>query len=499
MKLFIGMLGTETNTFSPMPTGLNVWKSTVLHRRSDSEDDAPAFVQGLKAVMAETANKRGWDVELGLLAFATPAGLTPRVVYEGFREELLADIKSCMPVDAVMLILHGAMVAEGYDDCEGDLLEKVRKMVGPKVPVGAELDLHCHMTVKMVENATALVGFKEYPHVDSMPRMQELFTILADAAEGKVDPKIAIYRCRMIGMIHTTREPMRSFVDNLSAMEGKDGVLNAWVGHGFPYADVADVGTTMVVVTDGDKAKGAELADDLGKKLFSLRHEVCARPQTMIECLDQAMRAEKGPITIADTGDNAGGGAPSDSTFFIAEMIKQGIENAAIAPIWDPVAVFICQDAGIDMRLKLRIGGKTGPTSGLPVDIEATVLGLADEVTDYMGDITMSYGAAAAVKIHLGEESSLSPEQGIDVILTENRGQCYSPKIFTQLNVDPLQKKILVVKSTQHFYAGFAPISKQVLYAGDLGALPGDMLKIPYKRVDTSGLWPFVEDPFSDN
>ncbi len=498
MKLFIGMLGTETNTYSPMPTGLNVWKSTLLHRRSEPDEDAPELFLGIKAVMGETFKKRGWDVEFGLFAFAQPAGLTPRSVYEGLRDELLADIKGSMPVDAVMLILHGAMVADGYDDCEGDLLQHVRELVGPDIPVGAELDLHCHLTSQMVENATVLVGYKEYPHVDILLRAQELFYILADTVEGKVDPQISFFRCRMLGMIHTTKEPMRSFVDDLSAMEGKNNVLNAWVGHGFPYGDVPDVGTTMVVVTDGNQQQGEELAENLGRRLFSMRDEVCAVPQTLVECLDLAAKAEVGPITIADTADNAGGGAPSDSTFFLAEMMKRGIENAAVAPLWDPVAVSICQDAGLHARVKLRIGGKLGAMSGSPVDVEATVLGLADEVIDHMGEVKMSYGAVAAIKVHLGGDESNAPETGIDVVLTHNRAQGYSPRVFTEVGVDPLKKKILVVKSTQHFHAGFAPISKQILYAGDLGALPGDMLQIPFQRADTTRLWPFVDDPFAE-
>ncbi|MBU2647647.1 M81 family metallopeptidase [bacterium] len=497
MKLFCGMLGTETNTYSPMPTGWNVWKDMLLHHRGDSDDGVPALFQGIRTIMSDTFSQRGWESEFGLFAFAQPAGLTPRAVYEDLRDEMLDNIKSCLPVDGVLLILHGAMVADGYQDCEGDLLAHVRDLVGPDVPVGAELDLHCHMTQKMVDNATVLVGYKEYPHVDVLARMKELFTILADAAEGKVAPCISVFRCRMIGMMRTTEEPMRSFVDELSAMEGKNGVLNAWIGHGFPYGDVPDLGTTLVVVTDDDPQGGADLAETLGRRLFAMRKEVCAVPQSLVECLDLAVQAEAGPVTIADTADNAGGGAPSDSTFFLAEMMARGIENAAIAPLWDPIAVAICQDAGLHARVTLRIGGKMGPMSGAPVDVEATVIGLADQVIDQMGDVNMSYGATAAVKIHLHKNSSDLPASGIDVILTQKRAQGYSPRIFSEVGVEPLTKKILVVKSTQHFHAGFAPISKQILYAGDLGALPGDMLKIPYQHADTTCLWPFTDDPFA--
>ncbi len=327
--------------------------------------------------------------------------------------------------------------------------------------------------------------------------MLDLFAIVADAAEGKVKPVTSTFDCRMIGLFPTTSEPLRSFVDEFTALEEQDGILNVWLGHGFPYGDVPDLGATMVVVTDDDAARGDRIAEEMGRRFFSLRDAVRTPTQTMDACLTQAAAALEGPITIADTPDNAGGGAPSDSTFFLAEMRKRGIENAAIGPLWDPVAVEICQDAGVGARLQLRIGGKLGPTSGDPIDVEVTVLGLCDELETSMGGVLMSLGAAAGIKVHLGGETSAAPERGVDVVINARRGQGYSPSIFSGVGIDPERKHILVVKSTQHFHAGFAPFSKQVLYAGDLGALPGDMTAIPLRRADTGHLWPLVEDPFA--
>jgi microcystin degradation protein MlrC len=495
-RMFLGMLATETNTFSPVPTGPNVWKEMMLVHRSDPREQDPPAVRGARALLGKLAGERGWEVAEGLFAFAQPAGPTPRAFYEELRDELLSDLEAAMPVDGVLLMLHGAMVAEGCDDCEGDILARVRELVGPEIPVGGELDLHCHVTDRMVEQATALVGYKEYPHVDVMDRMLDLFTILADAAEGKVKPVISTFDCRMIGLFPTTSEPLRSFVDEFSALEEQQGILNVWLGHGFPYGDVPDLGATMVVVTDGDAARGARIAEEMGRKFFSLREAVRAPVQTMDACLTQAAAAAEGPITIADTADNAGGGAPSDSTFFLAEMMKRGIEDAAIGPLWDPVAVEICQDAGVGARLQLRIGGKLGPTSGDPIDVEATVVGLCDELENSIGGVPVSLGAAAGIKVHLGGEAGDAPERGIDVVLNARRGQGYSPSIFSGVGIDPERKHILVVKSTQHFHAGFAPFSKQVLYAGDLGALPGDMTVVPYRRAGVGRLWPLVKDPF---
>jgi microcystin degradation protein MlrC len=252
-----------------------------------------------------------------------------------------------------------------------------------------------------------------------------------------------------------------------------------------------------VVVTDNDPVLAGEIAEKMGHKFFEMRNEVFSSPDTINNCLDRALAAKKGPVTIADTSDNAGGGAPSDSTFFLMEMISRKLNNAAVAAIWDPVAVSICEDAGIGACLPLRIGGKLGPTSGNPVDITATVIGLADEVVQELGGMNMSMGRCAAIKVQLEEKQTDAPDNGIDVILSQLRCQPVAPNIFTELGIDPIEKKILVVKSNQHFYAGFLPISEEIIYAGDKGTLQSDMTTIPYKNVDTERFWPFVKNPFS--
>ena len=147
-----------------------------------------------------------------LAAFAQPAGITVRHVYENFRDKILKDILNSMPLGVVLINMHGAMVADGYDDCEGDLLERIREIVGTDVIIGAELDLHCHITKTMMQNADAIITYKEYPHTDPMERAQELFDLCSDAARGIVRPKMATYDLNMINSYRTTTEPMKSFV-----------------------------------------------------------------------------------------------------------------------------------------------------------------------------------------------------------------------------------------------------------------------------------------------
>jgi len=495
-KMFFGTLGTETNTFSPIPTGWNAWENFLLVR---SRDEDPGRMDPV-AYFRPVAEKRRWKITRGLLAYATPSGMTPKPVYESLRNELVSDLKAAMPVAGVMLLLHGAMVAGDYDDCEGDLLEHIRKLVGPDIPVGAVLDLHANVSDQMLAQASVLVGYKEYPHTDIYQRLENLFHIVADAAEGKTRPVMHSFDLPIIGgSYHTNREPMRGLVREMEDLEKQDAVLNVWLAHGFEYGDVPFLGVRMVAITDNDPALAKEIAEKMGRRFYAMRNEALSRPDTMKNCLIRAIAALKGPITIADTADNAGGGAPSDSTFFLEEMMARKIENAGIASIWDPVTVSICEDAGLGACLPLRIGGKLGPASGNPMDVTATVIGLADNVRQELGGSQMSMGRCAAVKVHLSENRTrdTSPECGIDVILSQFRTQPVAPTIFTELGIDPTRKKILVVKSNQHFYAAFEPISADILYAGGMGALQSDMRSIPYKRVDTQRFWPFVEDPLT--
>jgi len=493
-RLFFAMLGTETNTFSPMPTGWHVWRETVLRRR---REDGPTVSRRhtVYGPLFAALDASGWELVPALQAFATPAGITPRAVYESLRDELLDDLAEAGSVDAVMLFLHGAMVAEGYDDCEGDLLARVRAHVGSRVPVGAELDLHCHVSDAMMAHADVLVGYKHYPHTDAYDRLLDLFRILDDTANGRVRPCMARARCRMLGMFHTTREPMASYVARLYALERQPRVLNAWLAHGFPYGDVPDVGACTIVVTDGDAARARSLAQQLRDEFFSLRRDILPPLMTMEEAIDTALAEGDGPVTIADTADNTGGGAPGDSTYFLEALLHRGVGAAALGPLYDPVSVQICHDAGVGASLRLRVGGKLGPDSGRPVDVECRVLGVAERVIQTLNGGPANLGRAAAIRI--GPDSDAS--HAIDVVLVARRVQAGSPELFSELGIEPIQKQLLIVKSTQHFHAGFAPISSRVLYAGGPGALQGRMQDIPYQRVDPTSYWPFTEQPALDD
>ena len=487
MKVFAGGIETETNTFSPMPTGMTDFE---VIRAADLDEtmDLGGF-GGPFNIFRRRCQERGWDYIFSLYAFAQPAGTTVRSAYESLRDELLAALEAAMPVDIVLLPLHGAMVAEGYDDCETDIVTRVRRIVGPDAKIGVELDLHCDLTQTLIDMTDAVVIFKEYPHVDINDRAEELFSIIADAAAGKTQPAMAIFDCKMIGLYLTPFEPMRSFVDAMMAREKEAAVLSLSLAHCFPWGDVPTCGTQMLAITDNDPDLAAQLAQEFGKKLFAMRHDLDPNSLPLGQALDKALARESGLVVIADQSDNAGGGAPSDSTFALRALLERGVTDVALGMIWDPVAVQVAMSAGQGATLDLRLGGKMGPMSGDPLDLRVTV---ASVISDMKQQWTQTEGPVA---IDCGDSVALHC-QGIDIIVNSSRGQVFSPTVFSNFGIDPQSKRLLVVKSTQHFYAGFSPIADEIIYMAGPGAIPPLFTEIPYQRADLNK-YPWVDDPFA--
>lgn len=482
MRVFTACLGTETNTFAPMPTGRALFEETCFIRGGTAGKPAKLFALPMIAAR-EDAAKRGWAVIEGLCAFATPAGNTVRRVYEELRDDILAELKAAMPVDIVMMSLHGAMVADGYDDCEGDLLQRIRALVGPKVAVGAELDLHCHITPEMVAASDVLVTFKEYPHTDVKERAHELFAMLADLAEGKTRPHIALFDCRMLGVYHPTREPIKSFLAEIRSLEGKNGVLSVSFGHGFPWGDVPEVGSRILVVTDNRPVEGAALAARLGRKLYDMRESTQPPYLSIDAALGRAIQSNLAPIVLADCSDNSGGGAASDATYMLRAIIERGGPPTAIGWFWDPGVVDLALEVGEGARLKVRLGGKVSALSGQPLDLDVTVMAIRREMTQPFGGSVAPMGDTVALRT--GE---------IDILVNRKRCQPFSPQPFLDLGIDLAAKKLIVVKSMQHFHGGYAPIARDIFYVASPGSVSPDFKSLPYKRIKRP-IWPLDPAP----
>ena len=331
MRIFTASLATETNSFSPIPTSRQSYEQT-LYFPPGKHPDRGTLCTGPLWVARRRARQEGFELVEGSCFWAEPSGPTMQASYESMRDEILDQLRAAMPVDGVLLGLHGAMVAYGYDDCEGDLIARVREIVGPKAIIGAEFDPHCHLTEKRVRGADVCILFKEYPHTDFAERAEELVTLVVKAIRGDIKPVTSLYDCGMIDVIPTSREPGRAFVDKMKKLEGRDGVLSVSLGHGFTQGDVPEQGSRVLVITDNAKARGDALARELGAEIRDKRGHWYPPYLSYDEAITAAYAEPKGPVVVADPTDNAGGGAASDNTNIIRRLLERGADRCGGRP-----------------------------------------------------------------------------------------------------------------------------------------------------------------------
>jgi microcystin degradation protein MlrC len=281
---------------------------------------------------------------------------------------------------------------------------------------------------------------------------------------------------------------MRGFVDELQSLEGRGGILSVSLAHSFPWGDVEPCTAQVLVVADGDSDKAERLAERLGRKFVAMRRQLDLNALSLDKALDKALANERGPVVVADQADNAGGGAPGDSTFVLKALLERGVQDAAIALFWDPVAVQLAISAGLGARLDLRLGGKIGPASGNPLDLAVTVTGIARALIQ-----EWPQQSGEAIRISCGDTVALHC-QGSDIIVSSKRTQVFGLEVFTEFGIDPRQRRLLVVKSMQHFYAAYAPIASEVIYMAAPGAVAPLFKEIPYQRVALNK-YPWVDDP----
>src|SRR3954452_19941652 len=477
MRLFYAALALEANTFLPIPTSYQAFVEKLYYPAGKHPEKSGHQTGAIGAARA-AAKRDGFELIEGSCYAAPPGGAASRAAYERMRDEILDQLKAALPVDGAVFNLHGAMVAHGYDDCEGDFLERVRTLVGPKTVIGVELDPHCHLTIKRCTAADVIVLFKEYPHTDFAERGEEMVDLTLRTIRNEIKPVKSVFDCRTIQSFPTSIQPMRGLVDKIMALEGKNRVLSISIAHCFYYGDAPECGARIIVLMDDAKPHGDRLAEAIGRELIALREQATPPEYSVDGAIDFALSHPGGPIVIADTTDNAGGGAPSDNTTFIHRLIARGVRGAAVAPIWDPIAVRMAFDAGEGAKLPFRFGGKTAKSSGPPVDAEVEVIRCVRNAHQSFSGAVVGLGDAASIRMG-----------GVSAVLISTRSQGMGTDLFSNLGIDPKQQKILVEKSNQHFFSSFSLIAAQVLYAEGDGPLPRHYAGLPWRKVQRP-IWP---------
>ena len=485
MRVFCASVATECNTFSPLRADFTDFAQS-FYAAPGEHPETPTLCSAVFPALRRRAAAGEIELIEGTATWAEPGGIVNAPTWDRLRDEVLDQLRAALPVQAVVLGLHGAMIASNCVDCEGVLIEQVRQIVGPDVTIGVSFDPHSHLSDRRIDNADIITVFKEFPHTDFVEAAEACVELTLRAARGEITPVLSVFDVRMMDVLPTSRDPMRGFVDRMIALETQGVALSISAIHGFMAGDSPDLGAKMIVITDNDRAAADQLSRRLGMELFSFRG--AARPEFLPadEALQRAAAAPKGPVVIADVWDNPGGGVAGDSTLILRQAMALGLRDIAFGTIWDPMAVRLCHAAGEGGRLSLRFGGKTSHSAGDPVDGEVLVKRVQKDAVQSFGSSVVPLGDGAVIEM-----------DGIEIVLNSNRAEAFSPDLFTGLGIDAAARKILVVKSTNHFHGAFAPLAADILYAAVDGPYPNDPRTNAYTRVNRK-LWPIVDAPHEE-
>jgi microcystin degradation protein MlrC len=461
MRIATGGVLHETSTFLPSQTtvadfeqGFGIYRGTQIFDRFRGANMCPGgFIEG--------AEKHGFELVPLIWGFAYPSGVIRRADYEQLKTEFFTRLQEHEaahgPVDGLLLDLHGAMVVEGIDDGDGDMLAAARAAMGDR-PVIVTFDLHGNHTVRRTQSATAIVGYDTYPHVDMAERGREAADLMVRCVRGEVKPVMAIRQFPMFWSAQcqaTSHPPMDEVLRRVHELETRPGILSVTISTGFPWADVPDMGASLIAVADGNRALAEAAVNEVGDWIWSSRARWYQAPPSVREGLATGEKLGKYPIMIADFDDNTGGGAPGDSTEVLRTFLDMKLENALVLYMVDLEAVALAHQAGQGKRLRLKLGGKSHPAQGEPVDVEAEVVALTDGKFKYDGPmyagLTGNMGPSAWLRIG-----------GTSVVVVSKREQPLDPAFARSLGIDCAGMKYISVKSAVHFRSGFEKIAGSI-------------------------------------
>jgi microcystin degradation protein MlrC len=462
MRVVTGAISHETSTFTTVPTTRENYLqragflrgASVLETFKGTNTPTGGFIDGAEA--------HGFELIPTIHTTPHPSGPTPREIFDEVLGELLDGIAAAGEVDGVLLELHGAMVAEGIDDCEGYILAAVRRLVGPATPVLAQLDIHANVSPRMVEMADVLIGRETYPEIDMAARGRECADVLARIHREGLRPTLALHQIPMVwGMNQVTAHaPMREAIEELHRIETQPGVVCGSISTCFPLADIPDMGASVYIATDNDQAQAERYARELGQWLYARRSDWHFRMPSTREVLDRLPDQGPFPIVLADRNDNPGGGSPGDGTGMLRTFLERGLAQACILYIVDPEAVAACRAAGVGATVELDVGAKTTPLQGRPVRLEAEVMALSDGRFSYDGPMYAGLSGNMGPSAHIRQD-------GVHVLLVTEREQPFDTAFARTLGLKPEAMHYVGVKSAAHFRAAFEPFAGSIFVVAE--------------------------------
>ena len=481
-RIAIGGFQHETNTFAPSLATLADFETGDEWPELTTGPGLPDRVLGMNLPIAgfiDEARRSGHRLVPTTWASASPSSCVTEHAYEHISGLILDGLRAARPVDAVYLCLHGAMVAEHLEDGEGELLRRVRSLVGHDVPVVASLDLHSNTTPEMVKHASALVGFRTYPHVD----MADTGRRTARHLDGLLHGSGAVHKAfrRIPFMIPlnwqcTTIEPMRSIMAMRDGLEGAASSLT--VAAGFPAADIRHCGPSLLGY--GHSRDAVERAvDEIAREIERREGEfegVLHSPDDGVRKAIEIARTASRPVVIADTQDNPGAGGDSDTTGMLRALVDHDAPRAALGMMVDHEAALAAHQAGVGASIDIALGGKSGIPGDAPFEAQFRVEQVGDGRFPGTGPM---YGGA---RMDLGPMASLRIRD-IRVLVGSRKAQLADQAMYRHCGIEPATRKIIVNKSSVHFRADFEPIASEVLICAAPGPMVADPGALPWTRL----------------
>jgi len=434
---------------------------------------------GLAGFIA-AAEARGWQLAPTTACAATPSAHVTEDAFERIAGMILEGLASAGRIDGVYLDLHGAMVTEHIDDGEGELLARVRKLIGRDMPLVASLDLHANITPAMVEHADALIAYRTYPHVDMAATgsaCAEHLALLLDGGRRFAKAFRQLPFLIPISWQCTTDQPMKSVYQKLVAVQG-EAVPTLSFAPGFPAADFIDCAPSVLAYgrtqADADAAAAMMVANVLGCESDLAGH--IYSPDDGVRLAMELAKTARRPVVIADTQDNPGAGGDSDTTGMLRALVRNGANRAAIGLICDPQAARAAHAAGAGAEVTLALGGKSGIAGDAPFQATFVVEKLSDgkfvAPGPFYGGRQMDMGPSAALRI-----------DGVRVAIASRKAQLADQAMYRYVGIEPMEQAILVNKSSVHFRADFEPIAEKLLICAAPGAMPADPATLPWQRL----------------
>jgi len=488
----------ETNSFSIVAADMQRF---IAGRTYEGEQVARALKgtrHGLGAVF-DLAAEFGWTLSSPLAADAAPSGPVTADAFQYYSAKIINGLRAAMPVDGVILILHGAMIAEGVDDAEAELLRQVRGLIGKDIPVAVTFDLHGNVSADTARMCDIVSSYRTTPHVDNYETAERAGRLLQRAMNGDIKPKVAYSQGPMFyaldaGRTITGKGPMVEVLKLAdAAMDADAEILDIAINVGFDWSDKKCIGPSVLVTTSGAKAKAQDIANNLIKFAWDTREQKTIRlvPIDEVIRIAEEPSSGSGPLLIGDYTDCPGGGGNGDGTALLKALLESKVEDAVVCSIPDPESARACIEAGVGATIPLNLGGKLDPRfGGTPLKVAAKVLATSEH-----GDVVRkgifsngtvtSYGPSCLVQIGR-----------VKVIVATHRVQVDDLEQFRIFGVEPTKTNVLACKAMNHFRANFEPISRKLVYVETGGVVSFNYKDLPFKNVRRP-VWPLDEVEFS--